>query len=451
MFAPDGTLRAALARREDRQSLHLRRPDGSWAQVDERHWRDAGAVQPVHAAADGRLFGLAQHGDKRALFVLDPETGRPAREPMLESPDFDLAPHFISSRDGLLGVRYLVDGEATLWLDESMKALQQRIDQRLPGRVNRVDPPRHGDSPWVLVQSWSDRQPLMALVFHRETGEVLRLGSSHPEIEPRAMGRTELHRIPARDGLPLPAWLTLPADEAKGPRPMVLLVHGGPWVRGAQWRWDPEVQFLASRGYAVLQVEFRGSTGFGARHFEAGIGQWGQAMQTDLADAARWAIARGTADADRIAIMGASYGGYATLMGLVTDPGLYRCGVAWVGVTDPMLLFSVDWSDITGESKRYGLTTLIGDPVADAERLRRASPLRRAAEIKSPLMLAYGAWDLRVPLVHGEKMREALKSHGARHEWVVYDNEGHGWSRAENRVNFWTRVEAFLARELAPR
>ena len=126
-------------------------------------------------------------------------------------------------------------------------------------------------------------------------------------------------------------------------------------------------------------------------------------------------------------------------------------GIAWVGVTDPMLLFSVDWSDITGESKRYGLTTLIGDPVADAERLRRASPLRRAAEIKSPLMLAYGAWDLRVPLVHGEKMREALKSHGARHEWVVYDNEGHGWSRAENRVNFWTRVEAFLARELAPR
>ena len=171
-------------------------------------------------------------------------------------------------------------------------------------------------------------------------------------------------------------------------------------------------------------------------------------MQNDVADAARWVIAQGIADAKRVCIAGASYGGYATLMGLANDPELYRCGVSWVGVTDPQLLFSVSWSDITNESKHYGLTRMLGDPVADAALLKSVSPIENAAKIRQPLLLAYGAWDVRVPIVHGEKFREAVKPHNPNVEWVVYDNEGHGWARPETRIDFWTRVEKFLARHI---
>lgn len=209
------------------------------------------------------------------------------------------------------------------------------------------------------------------------------------------------------------------------------------------------MQFLASRGYAVLQPVFRGSTGFGAQHFKAGMKQWGLAMQNDVADGARWVIAQGFADPKRICIARPSYGGYAASMALVNDSDLFRCGVSWVGVTDPQLLFSVSWSDITNESKKYGMTRLVGDPVADAALLKAVSPLEQAARIKRPLLLAYGAWDVRVPIIHGEKLRDALKPHNSKVEWLVHENEGHGWARPENRIDFWTRVEKFLARELA--
>jgi dipeptidyl aminopeptidase/acylaminoacyl peptidase len=228
----------------------------------------------------------------------------------------------------------------------------------------------------------------------------------------------------------------------------VVLVHGGPWSRGADWGWDAEVQFLASRGYAVLQPEFRGSTGFGQRHFEAGFKQWGGAMQHDVADATRWAIEQGFADPKRICIAGASYGGFATLMGLAMEPALYRCGINWVGVTDIELMYGAHWSDLSDEWKRYGMPRLIGDPEADAAMLKTASPQARAAQIGQPLLMAYGAWDVRVPIAHGERFRDAVKKHNPAVEWVVYDNEGHGWQRPKNAIDFWTRVEAFLARHI---
>jgi dipeptidyl aminopeptidase/acylaminoacyl peptidase len=219
-------------------------------------------------------------------------------------------------------------------------------------------------------------------------------------------------------------------------------------VRGTSWSWNAEVQFLASRGYAVLQPEFRGSTGFGASHHEAGWKQWGRAMQDDLADGARWAIAQGIADPKRIAIAGASYGGYAALMGLVRDPDLYACAINWVGVTDLDLLFSATWSDFSPSFRRHGLPRLVGDRRADAAMLREHSPIHRAAEIKKPVLMAYGRKDRRVPIEHGERMRDALRRHNPNVEWVLYDEEGHGWHKRETNIDFWTRVEKFLARHL---
>ena len=195
----------------------------------------------------------------------------------------------------------------------------------------------------------------------------------------------------------------------------------------------------------------KAATGFGSKHFKAGWRQWGQAMQNDLADGARWAIAQGIADPRRIAIAGASYGGYAAMMGLVNDPDLFRCAVNWVGVTDLMLMYTAYWSDIDDESKRYGLPRLLGDPKVEADKLRAHSPLHQAARIRQPVLMAYGGVDERVPIAHGERMRDALRAHNPAVEFIEYPSEGHGWARPETNIDFWGRVETFLGRHLAPR
>lgn len=448
LFDERGRLRAVSTRKDGRVTVQLAEGSG-WKPLASFGELDAGALTLRHVSPDGTLYAEAAAGDKVALYTLDPATGKLSTQPVLSAQGFDLHPEFISDRKRLLGLRYTVDAEVTQWLDPALEGLQATIDGLLKSTVNRLSVPQHDDSPWVLVQAWSDRQPTMTLAWNRETRRFTRLGVTHPRIEARQMGSTQFVRIPARDGLEIPAYLTLPPGAEAKNLPLVVLVHGGPWLRGASWGWDPEVQFLASRGYAVLQPEFRGSTGFGARHFRAGWKQWGAAMQDDLADAAQWAVARGVADAKRVAVAGASYGGYAAVMGLVRHPEVFRCAVSWVGVTDPQMLFDVRWSDTRAHFKKYGMTRLIGDPATEAAALREASALTHAARIRQPLMLAYGAWDVRVPIIHGEKLRDAVRPHNRALQWVVYGNEGHGWARVENRLDFWGRVEKFLEQHIA--
>jgi len=270
---------------------------------------------------------------------------------------------------------------------------------------------------------------LTCLRAHAEA-RARRNRTSHPDIDPRQMSRMEAVSYQARDGLEIPAYLTVARGVERKSLPLVVLVHGGPWVRGQVLRWDPQVQFLASRGYAVLEPEFRGSAGYGTRLFRAGWKQWGLGMQDDVADGVRWADSQGLVDRARVCIAGASYGGYAVLMGLVNDPTLHRCGVDWVGVTDIDLMYSVDWSDASDDWKRYGMPKLIGDQAA--------------------LLLAYGGKDVRVPIVHGEMFRDAMaKVPGSSVEWIAYDKEGHGWRKEENQVDSWNHVEKFLATQIA--
>jgi dipeptidyl aminopeptidase/acylaminoacyl peptidase len=265
-------------------------------------------------------------------------------------------------------------------------------------------------------------------------------------IDPKTQSEMDFVKVTARDGLRIPTYITFPVGKPKKNLPMIVLVHGGPWVRGQSWGWDREVQFLASRGYAVIEPQFRGSTGFGMEHFKKGWKQWGLAMQDDLADAAQWAINEGIADPKRICIAGASYGGYAATMGLIMHPELFRCAVNWVGVTDIDLLFSPIWSDINEESKRYGMKTMIGDPEKDGAQFKATSPIVNAHKIKQPILLAYGERDERVPIIHGTKLRDALKVHNQNVEWIAYENEGHSWARTETKIDFWTRVEQFLTK-----
>ena len=244
----------------------------------------------------------------------------------------------------------------------------------------------------------------------------------------------------------MPVLVTKP--KGKGPWPAVILVHGGPYVRGSEWGWTSDSQFLASRGYLVVEPEFRGSTGFGTEYFRKGWKQWGLAMQDDVTDATQWAVQKGLADPKRLVIAGASYGGYATMMGLVKEPELYRAGINWVGVTDIELMYEVGWSDFAGSDwQRFGMPRLVGDRKADKQQLDATSPLKHAARITKPVLMAYGGEDYRVPLPHGTKMRDALKKLGkVPVEWVEYQDEGHGWMLETNNYDFWKRVEAFLAK-----
>jgi dipeptidyl aminopeptidase/acylaminoacyl peptidase len=406
---------------------------------------------PLAFGPDGTLYATANAGrDTSAVYSVDRATGKLSDQPVVQLQGYDFSGELIMGKAKLLGVRHWSESRDTVWFDQDMQALQTQLDQMLPRTINLITLPFNRDSAWVLVEAYSDLLPLRTILYHRITKQLTTIGTSHPKIKQSQMAHKKMVRYKARDGLEIPAWLTVPQGAGKN-LPLVVLVHGGPYLRGGDWSWDAESQFLASRGYAVLQPEFRGSTGFGLRHFNAGIKQWGLKMQDDIADGARWAVAQGYADSKRICIAGASYGGYATLMGLIKDPDLYKCGVDWMGVTDINLMYSPGWFTVTDnseESKQYNMPVMIGDPEKDAEQLTATSPLQHAARLKQPLLMAYGGEDKRVPLKHGSKFYSAVKETNPNVEWIEYEDEGHGWSLPKNRIDFWPRVEQFLDKQI---
>jgi len=454
MLDNEGEPRLAFKAAGGTTTFHYRDPaSGAW-RILAQFPTYAGAKDgftPVGFGADGTLYVRAWVGkDAAALHTLDLATGKVNPQGVVVMPGYDFDGGLVGRRGKVLGAVVETDAPANVWFDKDMQAMQQAVDKLLPDTVNLISVAAHADAPWVLVRSLSDVRPLSWHLYHPGTGKLTPVGSSRDGIDPGRMGRQDPVRYKARDGREIPALLTVPAGGKKN-LPLVVLVHGGPYVRGNHWGWNGDTQFLASRGYAVLEPDFRGSRGYGTAHFQAGFKQWGLAMQNDIADGARWAIAQGIADPKRICIAGASYGGYAALMGLVRDPDLYRCGINWVGVTDINLLYNGHWSfdsDMTDDWKDHGMPLMIGDPAKDAAQFKATSPIEQAAKITQPLLLAYGAVDKRVPLYHGNQFRDAVQAHNRQVEWVVYEDEGHGWTRPQNRFDFWTRVEKFLGQHI---
>nr|WP_316642486.1 prolyl oligopeptidase family serine peptidase [uncultured Roseateles sp.] len=456
MFDSKGQPRLAQTRGEGRRTLHWRGPgDAQWRELVQSDLLHRPFVP--HAVDDlGNLYVTHSDGPEgyEVLARFNFETRAPQSPPLVRTPGFDFRGGLLLDRAGsrALGVRVSTDGEQTVWYDEAMKRMQALADERLPGRINRLSCRRCGaDDMVVLVRSYADRDPGRLWLYEAAGQRWQPVSAVMDEIDPRRMAQVDLRRIKARDGLDLPVWLTLPTGVPAGqPAPAVVLVHGGPWVRGGRWRWEPFEQFLASRGYLVISPEFRGSAGYGQAHYRAGWKQWGQAMQDDVADALLWAQAQGLAS-QQACIAGASYGGYSTLMGLVRDPELYRCGVAWVAVTDPFLYLKGSWwvdDDIGSQARRHLLPELVGDVEKDAAMLTAASPLAQVQRIKAPLLLAFGESDRRVPLAHGERLRDALRAAGRPPEWISYENEGHSWRLVATQVDFARRVELFLDRHL---
>jgi dipeptidyl aminopeptidase/acylaminoacyl peptidase len=453
MVDHEGVLRMYLTETNGVQSVFYRNDSADpWRPAPNLNTSTLRGVRMLGFGSPGSLLVKSTNGgDKDAVYALDIASGKLSAQPLIVIADYDFAGNLILNKDKLLGFRVTTDAESTIWIDPAMKALQEEVDQRQPNTVNMITPPSRPEAPWVMVEAYSDRQPKVVLVYNTATKAFTEVGKTFPAIHAAQMGRQETVTYKARDGRMIPALLTRPAGDPQGKAPMVMLVHGGPWVRGNAWGWNPQTQFLASRGYAVLEPNFRGSTGFGNAHFKAGFKQWGRAMQDDLADGATWAISQDIADPQRICIAGGSYGGYATLMGLVNDPALFRCGIDWIGVTDIKLLYENHWgyeSDASDATLTVSLPTMVGDPATDGAALETVSPLRQAARIRQPLLLAYGERDRRVPIFHGIKFRDEVKKTNANVEWVVYPEEGHGWALQKNQIDFWSRVEKFLDKHI---
>ncbi|GAB3252320.1 S9 family peptidase [Chitinimonas naiadis] len=447
--------RLAISYDKGRRRVHMRdRQTNGWTELGNFDAAAGEGWSPQFFDFNDNFYVRVSHGGgTSSLYRYDLEKKHLADEPTISVEGFDFSgePEVDTKAKKLLGIHFKSDALGTAWIDPQFAEIQKMLDAALPGAVNTITCGFCTSSPTLLVKSESDRQPSQYFLYKIAEKRLLQLGSSHPDIRPEQMGARDFVHYTARDGLKIPAYITTPPGKSSGPWPTVVLVHGGPYVRGSSWEWDDEAQFLASRGYLVIQPEFRGSTGFGFKHFHAGWKQWGMAMQDDLADAAKWAIAKGMADPKRIAIAGASYGGYAALMGLAKNPELFRAGFEWVGVTDINLMFSVDntqMSDASLEWLRYGAKTLIGDPVKDAELFKANSPLEMADRITQPLLMAYGGKDMRVPIIHGTTFRNAVSKTNKQVEWITYGEEGHGWKLEKNRVDFWKRVEVFLEKNL---
>ncbi len=454
IFDDRGELRVVSTVRDGRERLHGRSDGGGdWVVVADHDANDARSPTPLMLEGDGTLVVAASPGtDTTGLYVYDLKARRLDPEPLVAVAGFDVGGGI--ERDDaarrVVGVHGVADTGFSVWFDDGLAAAQRVVDAALPaGRVNRLYCGNCVGARWLLVASSSDRHSGEVHVFDRETRKLTALGAARPWLPEATQGRRSFHRVPARDGLPLPVVVTHPVGAAAAqPLPAVVLVHGGPWIRGATLDWSAWPQFLASRGWRVLEVDFRGSTGLGSKHFTAGWRQWGQAMQDDLVDALDWAIGERLVDRDRVCVFGASYGGYAALLAPARDPGRWRCAASFAGVTDIDLMFN-DWnSDLTVQSREYALKRLVGDPKADAEMFRRHSPVHRLDDVKVPLFLAQGSFDSRVTEEHFDRFVSAARRKGLAVETALYREEVHGFNDPANEADFLRRLEAFLAKSL---
>ncbi|WP_374356706.1 prolyl oligopeptidase family serine peptidase [Chitinimonas sp.] len=442
----------------------------TWYRKDEKSpWtelfrRAAGehSITPLSFTKDDKTLYVLSNLDRdtEAVYTYDPEAKKLGKL-LFEAPDnYDMGTDngtdqlrgstnpdggiiFDPESEEIIGYTYEGAKPTTVWIDEKYKAIQAAIDEALPGRYNRFRPAKEGNR--ILVTSRSDRHPGTYFWFDPKANTLEKLYEIFPDIHEEQMAETKPIEYTARDGLRIRGYLTLPPGREAKNLPTIIHPHGGPWARDT-WGYNPDVQFLANRGYAVLQMDYRISTGYGAKHFEAGFRQIGGAMQDDKTDGLNWLVKQGITDPKRVCIFGGSYGGYATLWGVTKDPDLYRCGINEVGVSDWEIILRGLW--YSGGSA-YGpdeLSKRVGDidNPQDKPRLDATNPVKLAKRIKAPLLNGYGLQDPRVPIEHLRVMESALRSEGKTFESVVYDNEGHGWRNPENRLDWYKRMEAFL-------
>ena len=396
---------------------------------------------------DQALYASSNLGrDKTAIVLFDPATMR-EREVVFEHPEVDVdGLEYSRKRHVLTTISYVDWKRERKFVDPATQALYTSLQRRLPGKEVFVTATNR-DEDVMIVRTLSDRSLGSYYLYERKGDRLTKLADRNPWLAEDQLAPMKPISYTSRDGMTIHGYLTLPIGVAPKNLPVVVNPHGGPWARD-EWGFNPEVQFLANRGYAVLQVNFRGSTGYGRKFYESSFKQWGRAMQDDVSDGVKWLIAQGIADSSRVAIYGGSYGGYATLAGLTFSPELYAAGVDYVGVSN---LFTF-MKTIPPYWKPYleSLYEMVGNPERDSVALAAASPVFHVDRIRAPLLVAQGAKDPRVNINESNQIVDALRKRGIDVQYIVKENEGHGFHNEENRFEFYEAMESFLAKHVKP-
>ncbi len=408
---------------------------------------DALTSAPLSFTRDGQSLYLEDSRDANAgrLVKMDIASGK--LEVIAEDPQYDVGGVMIHPDTyEIQAVAFNRDRVEWTVLDESIKDDFEKIRGLHRGDFAVISRD-NADNTWIVAFT-VDNGPVPFYVYDRTTRQAMFLFDNQPELNKYALATIEPISFHSRDGLTIPGYLTLPVGKQEKPMPMVLNVHGGPWARDS-WGYRPDAQWFANRGYACLQVNFRGSTGYGKDFLNAGDREWGRKMHNDLVDAVNWVVEQGIADPKKVAIFGGSYGGYAALVGATFTPDLFCCAVDIVGPSNLVTLIKTIppyWSTFLATFHKR-----VGNPDTEEAFLKSRSPLFKVDQIKIPLLIGQGANDPRVKQAESEQIVEAMKSKGIDYEYMLFPDEGHGFARPENRLKFFAAAEKFLARHLGGR
>ena len=404
------------------------------------------SVSPLFFTFDNKnLYVSSNRGrDKAAIFEFNIDKAKEG-ELIFEHDQVDVSGLVYSKKRKLLtGVNYTVAKNDMVFFDDWREDIQQKLESQLPGYEVGITS-FSKDETKAIVVTYSDRCRGTYYYYDVIKNKLTDLGKISPWLNEDHMAEMKPIEYRSRDGLTIHGYLTLPKGSDGKNLPVVVNPHGGPWARDS-WEYRSEVQFLANRGFAVFQMNFRGSTGYGREFWEISFKEWGKSMQDDITDGVNWLIDEGIADPDRIAIYGVSYGGYATLAGLTFTPDLYACGVDYVGISS-LFTFMVDMPPYW-ELYRNMFYEMVGHPEKDKDLLASSSPLLHIDKIKVPLFIAQGANDPRVKKSESDQIIEALKSVGIDVPYMVKDNEGHGFYNQENEFDFYREMEKFLKKHI---
>ena len=459
-WLPDrkGTIRIGVERTKERVSFIYRDDAKSpWRPMSDFGRNIESSPMPMGFSSDGKGIYVAAFNEKkfRALYLCDIATGKMGA-PLLELADYDVefphagfvaGPIWSDQKQAIVGFRYVTDGPRVKWFDAEYEQNMAAVDEALPGRINMPMNISNNDRT-MLIFSFSDSQPGAYYLYEPAENKLKGFVRSCPWIKPEQMAPMHPITYKARDGLEIHGYLTVPRGQKPFNLPLVVMPHGGPWVRDT-WGFNPLVQMLANRGYAVLQMNYRGSAGYGQEFSRKGRHQVGGAIQLDIEDATRWAIEKKVADPKRIAIVGASYGGYSALYALGQSPDLYCCGISISGVSDWVSIYK-NISDPEYQFAREHWIKEIGDPEKDEEKLKAISPVNFADKITAPVLIIHGKEDKVVPLKQAKKMVAALEKTGRKPQSFFASDEGHGFRKEKARVQEYKAIEAFLAQHLGP-
>ncbi len=425
--------------------LYRDREDEPFREVLTIHFKES--LSPLFFTFDNKaIYALSNLGRDRSAVVKYDMAHARELEVIYEHPEVDLeAIAYSRKRKVLTVIRYTTWKPQREFLDERMRELLDRLMAKLPNyEITIADHTK--DEETYIIRTYSDRSLGAFYLYDFENDTLQKLADVSPWLQEANLAPMKPITFESRDGLVIHGYLTLPIGKAAKNLPVVVNPHGGPWVRD-RWTYNPEVQFLANRGYAVLQVNYRGSTGYGRKFWEASFKQWGRKMQDDVSDGVFWLIKEGIADPKRVAIYGGSYGGYCTLAGLTFSPELYACGIDYVGVSN---LFTF-MQTIPPYWKPFleSMYEMVGHPEKDKDLLAAASPVFHVDQIRAPLMVAQGAKDPRVNIEESNQIVAALRKRGIDVPYLVKENEGHGFHNEENRFEMYEAMEGFLEKHLA--